>query len=109
MKYLIVMTTFPDRKSADRTCRVLVEKKLAACCQIVPGVRSIYHWKGRIEENDEFLCLMKTTKSKFSALKRMIEKHHPYEVPEITAVGIAEMNTAYESWMNGILGKPKKK
>ena len=82
----IVLTTFGDRESAEKVARELVEKKLVACVNLVPGVTSIYLWEGKICEEGEVLAVMKTTKEGYPELEKVLGEMHPYEVPEVLAI-----------------------
>lgn len=91
-------------EEAERIARVLVEKRLAACVNIVPGMRSIYHWKGAIEDSSEWLLLIKSTAALFDSLRAEIEALHSYEVPEVIAVPVAAGAKKYLNWMDLELG-----
>jgi len=94
-----VTTTAEKREDANRMARALVEKRLAACVQVLGPIRSTYWWKGKIEEAEEWLCLMKTRKDAYGELEKELKAIHPYEVPEITAVPIAEGMDSYLKWI----------
>ena len=96
---VIVLCTFANREDALRIGSAVVEARLAACVNILPGVRSIYRWKGEVEQADETLALVKTTQQSFSALRDRIKELHPYETPEIIAVPIVEGLTDYLAWV----------
>jgi len=98
-KYAIVFTTFPDRKTAEKICRKLVEQKLVACSQIINGITSIYHWNKKIEKSKECLCLLKTEKRLFNEVKNAIVSMHPYKIPEIIAVDISHIEEKYRQWI----------
>ncbi len=96
---LVVMTTCPDIKSADRLARGLVERRLAACVNLLPGVSSVYCWQGVIEESRETLLFIKTTQARYPAVEAFIQDGHPYELPEVIAVPIEGGSGAYLSWL----------
>ena len=100
---LMVTVACPDAEHARRLATVLVEERLAACVQIVPGIESIYRWKGAIETASETLLLVKTAQTKWDALVAAVQRLHPYEVPEILAVPIACGLDSYLDWMDGEL------
>jgi periplasmic divalent cation tolerance protein len=101
MKEVIqVSTTTEKREDAIRIARDLVEKRLAACVQVIGPVRSMYWWKGQIEETDEWLCLMKTRTDLYRKLEKTLRAIHPYEVPEITAQPIVAGSRSYLQWIN---------
>jgi periplasmic divalent cation tolerance protein len=98
--YCIVLNTCPDASSAEKIARELVERRLAACVNIVPGMRSIYIWKGVCESAEEQLLIIKTTSAAYAALERTILELHPYELPEIIAVPIIAGLPDYLAWIN---------
>ena len=77
-----------------------VQKRLAACVQTVPGIRSAYRWKGKIEEMSEFLLLFKTTKKALPGLMKAIKATHPYELPELVAVPVSTGSKEYFAWLD---------
>ena len=91
--------TMPDRERASSLARVLVDEGLAACVNIVPGVRSIYQWDGKLQEDDEVLCLIKTRPAVFDRARARILALHPYEVPEILAFAVDDGSPAYLDWL----------
>ena len=97
---VIVLCTFANWEDAKRIGSAVVEARLAACVNILPGVRSIYRWKGEIERAEETLALIKTTQQSFSALRDRIKELHPYETPEIIAIPVLEGLTAYLAWLH---------
>jgi periplasmic divalent cation tolerance protein len=96
---LVVLTTAPDRETAERIARALVERSLAACVNLVPGVRSLYRWKGKIEEADEVLLVVKTTAARIRELERALGEIHPYDVPEFIAFEPATVGAEYLAWL----------
>ena len=98
-EYIQVFTTVEKREDADRIASAVVHERAAACAQIVGPIRSIYWWKGKVEEADEWLCMMKTRKDLFSALEKEIKKVHPYDVPEIIALPIVAGAKSYLEWI----------
>lgn len=97
---LIVFCTVPDDDTGRSLARVLVKEELAACCNIVPGLTSIYRWEGKIEEDSEHLLLIKTNRRTFPSLEKRLKELHPYDVPEIIAVNVEEGNHDYIKWVN---------
>ena len=95
----LVMVTVGDAKEALTIARTLVEEKLVACFQIIPGIRSIYRWKGEICDEEEQLFLMKTRSALFPALQDRIRQLHSYEVPEIVSFPIADGLPDYLNWV----------
>ncbi len=96
---LEIHITAPDRARAETIARALVDERLAACVNIVGPVRSIYRWEGRIQEDDEVLCLVKTRPELFAALCERVRELHPYQVPEILAFEVADGSAAYLDWL----------
>ena len=79
--------------------RALVEKRLAACVNVIPGIRSVYRWKDAIEDEEEVLLLIKTSRALLEELREEIERLHSYEVPEVIALSIVDGSERYLSWM----------
>ena len=98
--FQIVLTTCPDAVSAERIARALVEEGLAACVNILPPMRSIYRWKGKIGDATEQLLVIKSTVARFPAIRDRLRTLHPYELPEIIAVPIADGLPEYLAWLN---------
>jgi len=97
--YIVVLMTAPGVEEAARIGRTLVTERLAACCNVVPVVRSIYAWKGEVCDEQEALCIMKTRKELFERLKKRAVELHPYDVPEVIALKIKAGNEAYLRWI----------
>ena len=97
---LTVFTTWPDVETARAAVRTLVEEKLAACGNILPGVESIYRWEGKVETGAEVLVIFKTTVCSYAALEARVRALHPYEVPEVLAVRVADGLPAYLRWVD---------
>ena len=98
MGAMIIISTYPDKKSILKTANVVVKKQLAACVNFTK-IDSVYIWKGKIEKTEEFLALFKTTTKVSSSLKDEIKKLHPYKVPEIAAIKINSINKSYFDWL----------
>ncbi len=101
---LVVLSTVGKAEDAERLARLLVEGALAACVSIVPGVRSVYRWEGRVECSDELLLVIKTTAAHFERLKAALVEAHPYSVPEVLALPIERGHAAYLEWLEASLG-----
>ena len=95
----VALATAPDAEIAARIAHALVGERLAACANLVPQVRSIYRWQGEVVEDKELLLLVKTTTHAFPKLKERVKALHPYTVPEIVALPIAEGNREYLDWL----------
>jgi periplasmic divalent cation tolerance protein len=99
MSAQIVFVTCPDMATATEITRTLVEERLAACGNILPGVRSIYRWEGKIEAGDEVFLILKTDSVHYPRLEKRVTSLHPYEVPEVLAFDVTAGLPAYLRWM----------
>jgi periplasmic divalent cation tolerance protein len=95
----LVLTTCPDEATARRIARALVEARLIACGNVVPGLTSIYRWRGAIEEAGECLLLMKAPLEKLAALAERMGALHPYEVPELLVLEVESGAGSYLAWV----------
>jgi periplasmic divalent cation tolerance protein len=95
---IVVLSTCASPEDAARIARSLVEKKLAACVNVMPAVRSFYRWQGAIEDDQESLLVIKSSRGLFDQLRVEIEKLHSYEVPEVIAVPIVDGSEGYLEW-----------
>lgn len=102
MAYRVVLVTAPALE-AEALARGLVEAKLAACVNVVPGVVSHYRWKGKLHRDREVLLIAKTSASKLKALTKWVKAHHPYELPEVLALPVAGGSAAYLKWLSSAL------
>jgi periplasmic divalent cation tolerance protein len=96
---LVCFCTCPDTASAGRIAAALVEERLAACVNLLPGLRSVYRWQGQVEVADEVLLLIKTRADAYPALQERLLALHPYELPELLAVEPAAGLPAYLAWV----------
>ena len=96
---VVALSTVATTEDAERIARSLVEKGVAACVNVVPGVVSFYRWKGRLERDAEVLLVIKTRGESFEALKTALLAEHPYEVPELVALPIAAGHEPYLAWL----------
>lgn len=96
---LLCLCSCPDQATAARIAGTLVDERLAACVNLLPGMQSVYRWQGRIEQAGEVLLLAKTTSQGFAGLRDRIVSLHPYELPEVIAVEIADGLPAYLDWI----------
>ena len=99
MDSLLVVTSLPDRESAEKLAVVLIERRLAACVNILAPCTSVYRWKGEIQHDEEHPLLIKTVHDRYAELEASIRANHPYELPEIVAVPIADGLPAYLQWV----------
>ena len=104
-EYIQVITTTEKKEDAERIAKTLVEKRLAACIQVVGPIKSIYQWKGNLETSEEWLCLIKSKKTIYFELEKFIKEMHPYETPEIIAMPIIEGSKDYMNWLDNELRK----
>lgn len=96
---LLILTNVPDETAAHAIARLLVEQKLAACVNLLPGVRSVYRWQGAVEEASEVTMLIKSTQQRYAELEAAIRQAHPYEMPEIIATPVTAGLQAYLDWV----------
>ena len=99
MQAMIVYSTAPDEEAAARIAEALVEERLAACIQVLPGVTSFYRWEGKLEKSDEWLMIIKTSRDRLEELISRVESLHPYELPELVAVEAAGGAKKYLDWI----------
>jgi periplasmic divalent cation tolerance protein len=98
---LVVMTTVEKPEDGARLARLLVERRLAACAQVLPPMVSIYRWQGNVEQADEALLLIKTSRAAYPELEAAIRQNHPYETPEIIALPVEAGSKDYLNWLIG--------
>ena len=98
MKPVIIVSTFPSKQSVTSIANKLVKRRFVACVNITT-ISSIYTWKGKIENQNEYLALFKTTKKNQSVLKKELKKLHPYDVPEIAEINVESVNQPYMKWL----------
>ncbi len=108
MGAMIIISTYPDRKSVLKITNVVITKQLAACVNFTK-INSIYTWQGKIEKTEEFLAFFKTTSKVSSSLKNEIKKLHPYKVPEIAEIKINSVNKSYLDWLMQSTGNKSQK
>lgn len=96
---ILVLTNLPDAAAAKAIARQLVERRLAACVNMLPQVQSIYQWNGAVEEANEITLLIKTTQGRYADLEALIKAAHPYDVPEIIAMPIVQGLPQYLDWI----------
>ncbi|HYO67176.1 MAG TPA: divalent-cation tolerance protein CutA [Archangium sp.] len=96
---ILVMVTAPTADKAAELARTLVEEGLAACGNVVPGLRSIYRWEGKVHDEPEALLILKTRASHFEALRERVVQVHPYQCPEVLRLDVAEGHAPYLQWI----------
>lgn len=99
-EYIQIVTTTERREDADQIAQTLVERRLAACVQVAGPITSTYRWLGKIETAEEWQCWAKTRRELYGKVEQAILEIHPYEVPEIVAMPIAEGSRAYLAWLD---------
>jgi periplasmic divalent cation tolerance protein len=100
-----IVTTASSREEADKIARALVTRRLAACAQVAGPITSTYHWKGNLETSQEWLCVIKTQRSRYRAVEEAIRALHSYDVPEILAFSVVEGSRSYLDWLAGELSE----
>lgn len=96
---LLVFCTFPNEKEARQIGAALVEKQVAACVNVIPGVTSIYRWEGKVHEDSEVLGVIKTTREAYDRVEATIVELHPYDLPEVVALSVEAGSAAYLKWV----------
>uniref|UniRef100_A0A182NAD3 Uncharacterized protein n=1 Tax=Anopheles dirus TaxID=7168 RepID=A0A182NAD3_9DIPT len=97
--YSVAFVTTPDSQVATNLARRLVEAKLVACVNIIPGLTSIYAWEGKVNEDPEVLMMLKTRTERIAEVTRFVRENHPYSVAEVIALPIADGNASYLEWI----------
>jgi len=100
---ILVSIAAPDGETAVRLARRLVEERLAACVQIIDPIRSVYRWKGAVQDEKEVLLLVKSARGLLARIDELLRREHPYEVPELAAVPIVDGAPAYLNWLQECL------
>ncbi|MFB5608778.1 MAG: divalent-cation tolerance protein CutA [Nitrosarchaeum sp.] len=98
MKSIMIISTYPNKKSITKIANDLVQNKIVACVNI-SKISSIYSWQGKIENTSEYLALFKTTQKNKKILKEKIKSTHPYDVPEIAEIDIMSIDKSYLKWI----------
>ena len=102
---VVIYVTGGDTDESKKIARALVEKRLAACVNLVPQIRSFYRWEGKIQDDPESLLVIKTSRSLFAAVRAEVERLHSYRVPEVLCVPILEGSPNYMTWLGDSLRK----
>lgn len=97
---IVVLNTCSTREEAERIARRLVELRLAACVNLIGGVRSVYHWQGKVDESEEVLLVIKSNRGLFPQLREALAREHSYEVPEVVALPVVDGSEAYLAWLD---------
>jgi periplasmic divalent cation tolerance protein len=97
---IVVLSSCDSERQAETIARYLVDQRLAACVNIVPGARSIFRWKDQIEDSREFVLLIKSRRDLFDQVRAAIEKLHTYEIPEVVALTVIDGSANYLAWVD---------
>lgn len=97
---LVVLVTCPTQRIAQKLAHVLVERRQAACVNVIPGLTSIYRWEGKICRDTETLLVIKTRQMRLPVLTRLIKSLHPYSIPEVLAIPVVGGSASYLSWVH---------
>lgn len=97
---IVVLTTCESQDQAEQLARHLVDHRLAACVNILPGARSIYRWKDKIEDSAEFVLVIKSRRDVFNKVREAIAQLHSYEIPEVIALPVVDGSDAYLRWLD---------
>lgn len=100
MSALLVLCTCPDHETAESIARALVERRLAACVSVLPGLTSVYHWQGAVEQASEVQLVIKTTRARYAEVEAAVLAVHPYELPELLAVEPVAGLAGYLGWID---------
>jgi periplasmic divalent cation tolerance protein len=101
-----VVTTTGSQQEAEKISQALVTRRLAACVQVAGPITSTYHWQGKLETSQEWLCVIKSLQSHYAALEAAIRELHSYDVPEILAFEVARGHRDYLDWLAAQLTHP---
>lgn len=97
---VVILMTGPDAEVLGALAHYLVQERLVACVNVVDGVRSVYRWRGRVEDATEALAILKTTRDRVAALREQVLEMHPYDVPEFLVLPVREGASAYLEWID---------
>ena len=101
-KFIMIITTTETEEEAEKIAEIVVSEKLAACVQIIPSIKSVYRWQGKVEKSKEQLLFIKTKTGLFEKVEKAIKENHSYEVPEIVAVPINNGSKEYFEWIENV-------
>ena len=103
IRHHVVLVTAPDLETSRVITKAALGRKLVACANLIPGIESHYWWRGKLESNAEVLIVLKTTKSKLTALERLVQQEHPYDTPEFVVLPVQAGSKGYLDWIDGSL------
>ena len=96
---IMITTTSDDREELEKIAAILIQQRLAACCQISGPITSVYSWNGKLEKSDEWTCSIKTVKRRYSEVADAIRQNHHYEEPQVIALDICSASEGYRNWV----------
>lgn len=96
-----ILLTAPDADTAERVGRMLVEERLAACANVVPGIASVFRWEGAVQREEEVLVIVKTTQERVERVRTRVVELHPYELPEVLVLPVLGGHDPYLDWVRG--------
>jgi periplasmic divalent cation tolerance protein len=105
--FIQVVTATEKKEQAEHIAKAIIDQRLAGCAQILGPITSIYHWKGKVERAEEWLCVLKTRADRFGQLEQAIKSLHPYETPEILAFPVSAGSASYLDWLTGELNEAR--
>jgi periplasmic divalent cation tolerance protein len=98
-QYCVILVTTGTLRQAEDIARALVEEKLAACCNILPAIRSVYRWQGATQEDEEQLLIIKSKTARFSQIEARVRELHAYDVPEVIMLPVTGGSAPYLAWI----------
>jgi len=104
---IAVFSTCGSEEEAVRIAKQLVDRRVAACVNLIPRIRSFYRWQGKVEDSTEWLLIVKTSRGRFNALRTVLEAAHSYELPEVLALPIVDGSPNYLAWLDAELSEPE--
>lgn len=108
MSYCMITTTFSSEAEAIKLAKLIIEEKLAACCQVIPKIKSIYMWKGEIQKSEEVILTIKSREYLGERIEKLIKEKHSYKVPEIIKIKIDDGSIDYLNWIDCCTDKNRK-
>ena len=97
---IVVLSACGSEEEAARIAGKLIDAHLAACVNLIPKIRSFYRWRGKVEDSTEWMLIVKTSRSRFEALRTVLEAAHSYELPEVLALPVIDGSPAYLAWLD---------
>ncbi|XP_022224481.2 protein CutA homolog [Drosophila obscura] len=104
----VAFVTTPDKQSAKKLAHGIIDRKIAACVNIIPKIESIYMWEGKVTEDDEYLMMIKTRTERIDELSKFVRENHPHSVPEVISIPIENGNLTYLNWIAQTVPELKK-